>query len=113
MKRLLSLLLVFTLAFFTACDPSLSKPDNNGGSGNSGNNGGNNTELPEVARNGKSGISYQLLVYSFADSNGDGCGDFKGIESKLDYLKSLGVQALWLSPIHKSSSYHGFRRLLQ
>ena len=108
MKRLLSLLLVFTLAFFTACDPSLSKPDNNGGSGNSGNNGGNNTELPEVARNGKSGISYQLLVYSFADSNGDGCGDFKGIESKLDYLKSLGVQALWLSPIHKSSSYHGY-----
>ena len=108
MKRLLSLLLVFTLAFFTACDPSLSKPDNNGGSGNSNNNSGNNTELPEVSRNGKSGISYQLLVYSFADSNGDGCGDFKGIESKLDYLKSMGVQALWLSPIHKSSSYHGY-----
>ncbi len=60
------------------------------------------------ARTGESGISYQLLVYSFADSDGDGCGDFKGIISKLDYLKEMGVQALWLSPIHKATSYHGY-----
>ena len=60
------------------------------------------------ARSGESGITYQLLVYSFADSDGDGCGDFKGIEQRLDYLKNLGVQALWLSPIHKASSYHGY-----
>ena len=60
------------------------------------------------ARSGESGITYQLLVYSFADSDGDGCGDFRGIENKLDYLKDLGVQALWLSPIHKASSYHGY-----
>ena len=57
---------------------------------------------------GESDISYQLLVYSFADSNGDGIGDFKGIEQKLDYFTSLGVGALWLSPIHPSSSYHGY-----
>lgn len=62
--------------------------------------------VPE--RTGESGISYQLLVYSFADSDGDGCGDFNGIRSKLDYLKEMGVQALWLSPIHKASSYHGY-----
>lgn len=62
--------------------------------------------IPE--RTGESGISYQLLVYSFADSDGDGCGDFNGIRSKLDYLKEMGVQALWLSPIHKASSYHGY-----
>lgn len=59
-------------------------------------------------RTGESGITYQLLVYSFADSDGDGCGDFKGIQSKLDYLKDMGVQALWLSPIHPASSYHGY-----
>lgn len=53
-------------------------------------------------------ITYQLLVYSFADSDGDGCGDFKGIVSKLDYLDELGVSALWLSPIHPSASYHGY-----
>lgn len=55
-----------------------------------------------------SGITYQLLVYSFCDSNGDGIGDFAGITSRLDYLKSLGVSALWLSPIHPASSYHGY-----
>lgn len=55
-----------------------------------------------------SGITYQLLVYSFCDSDGDGCGDFAGITSKLDYLKNMGVSALWLSPIHPSSSYHGY-----
>lgn len=55
-----------------------------------------------------SGITYQLLVYSFCDSNGDGIGDFAGITSKLDYLKSLGASALWLSPIHPASSYHGY-----
>ena len=60
------------------------------------------------SRTGESRISYQLLVYSFCDSNGDGIGDFKGIESKLDYLKEMGVQALWLSPIHPATSYHGY-----
>ncbi len=53
-------------------------------------------------------ISYQLLVYSFADSDGDKWGDFKGIEAKLDYLNSLGVSAIWLSPIHPADSYHGY-----
>lgn len=53
-------------------------------------------------------ISYQLLVYSFADGNGDGYGDIPGLISKLDYINSLGVKAIWLSPIHPSSSYHGY-----
>ena len=53
-------------------------------------------------------ITYQLLVYSFADSNGDGIGDFQGIIDKLDYLQSLGISALWLSPIHPAMSYHGY-----
>ena len=63
---------------------------------------------PPVTDNSTSGITYQLLVYSFADSNGDGIGDFNGIASKLDYLKEMGVGALWLSPIHPASSYHGY-----
>lgn len=63
---------------------------------------------PVPVESGDSKISYQLLVYSFADSNGDGIGDFKGIEQKLDYFTSLGVEALWLSPIHKATSYHGY-----
>jgi glycosidase len=53
-------------------------------------------------------ITYQLLVYSFADSDGDGWGDFRGITDKLDYIQSLGASAIWLSPIHPSASYHGY-----
>lgn len=45
---------------------------------------------------------YQIYVRSFSDSNGDGYGDLPGLISKLDYLQSLGVDALWLSPIHPS-----------
>ena len=52
--------------------------------------------------------TYQLLIYTFADSNGDGVGDFKGIQNKLDYLDGLGVKAIWLSPAQKTSSYHGY-----
>ncbi|MBP5317773.1 MAG: alpha-amylase [Bacteroidales bacterium] len=55
-----------------------------------------------------SSATYQLLIYSFADSDGDGIGDFKGIQSKLDYLDALGVTALWLSPAHPTSSYHAY-----
>ncbi len=61
-----------------------------------------------VITGGESDISYQLLVYSFCDSDGDGIGDFNGISSKLDYLKGLGVRAIWLSPIHPATSYHGY-----
>lgn len=56
----------------------------------------------------RGGTIYQILVYSFADSDGDGMGDFNGIRSKLDYIASLGATALWLSPIHPADSYHGY-----
>lgn len=56
----------------------------------------------------RGGMIYQILVYSFADSDGDGMGDFNGIRSKLDYIASLGATALWLSPIHPADSYHGY-----
>ena len=55
-----------------------------------------------------SGITYQLNVYSFADSDGDGWGDIRGITQHLDYLDSIGATALWLSPIHEAMSYHGY-----
>jgi alpha-glucosidase len=47
-------------------------------------------------------VIYQVYVRSFCDSNGDGQGDFAGLISKLDYIASLGVDAIWLSPIHPS-----------
>ena len=56
----------------------------------------------------RASTTYQLLIYSFADSDGDGVGDFRGIQSKLDYLDGLGVTALWLSPAHPTNSYHAY-----
>ncbi len=50
----------------------------------------------------KDAVFYQLHVKSFADSNGDGIGDFPGLTSKLDHLASLGVDCLWLQPMYPS-----------
>lgn len=47
-------------------------------------------------------VAYQIYPKSFLDTNGDGIGDLRGIISKLDYLKELGVDIIWLSPIYKS-----------
>jgi glycosidase len=62
------------------------------------------------------GVYYELFVRSFADSNGDGIGDFRGLVAKLDYLNDgddgtttdLGVTGIWLMPIFPSQSYHGY-----
>ncbi len=61
-------------------------------------------------------VFYEVFVRSFADSNGDGIGDLKGLIAKLDYLNDgnpdsttdLGVDALWLMPVFASPSYHGY-----
>ena len=53
----------------------------------------------------KRAVIYQIYPRSFADSNGDGVGDIPGILTKLDYLKTLGVDAIWLSPVYRSPQY--------
>ena len=50
----------------------------------------------------KEAVFYQIYPRSFKDSNGDGIGDLQGIISKLDYIKKLGIDAIWLSPIYDS-----------
>jgi len=54
------------------------------------------------------GTMYEIFVQSFADSNGDGIGDFNGLTSKLDYLHDLGIEGIWLMPIGPSPSYHKY-----
>jgi glycosidase len=53
-------------------------------------------------------VYYEIFVRSFYDSNGDGIGDLNGVTEKLDYIKSLGVNGIWLMPITDSPSYHGY-----
>lgn len=54
-------------------------------------------------------VMYEIYIRSFADGNNDGIGDFRGLTSKLDYLKnSLGVNTLWLMPFNESTTEHGY-----
>ena len=53
----------------------------------------------------REGVLYQVYVRSFADANGDGHGDLEGVRSKLDYLEWLGVDGVWLTPIHPSPNH--------
>lgn len=55
----------------------------------------------------KEAVVYQIYPRSFQDTNGDGVGDLQGIIQKLDYIKSLGVDAVWLNPIYKSPNDDG------
>lgn len=52
--------------------------------------------------------TYEVFVYSFCDSNGDGIGDLKGVTSKLDYIKELGFTRIWLMPVMPSPTYHKY-----
>lgn len=51
---------------------------------------------------------YEIFVYSYSDSNGDGIGDLNGVTQKLDYIRDMGYTGIWLMPIHPSSSYHKY-----
>jgi alpha-glucosidase len=53
----------------------------------------------------RNAIAYQIYPRSFADSNGDGIGDLRGIIEKLDYLQSIGITALWISPFYPSPNF--------
>ncbi len=127
-KILVYLLSAFLIASFSSCsdddpkeDPVVESSDDS-----TDDDGNNDSEVTEDGDDGtiewtsvvaspetwdgtkRAAITYQALVYSFADSDGDDIGDINGIISKLDYLDEMGVGAIWLSPIHPSSSYHGY-----
>ncbi len=76
----------------------------------------NDGGVVSVANDGNNRVFYHIFVGSFSDSNGDGCGDLRGIINRFDYLNdgdpnsgvSLGIEGIWLSPIFTSPSYHKY-----
>ena len=62
----------------------------------------NNSSSTENKKWWKEAVVYQIYPRSFKDSDGDGVGDLKGILSRLDYLKSLGINTVWLNPVYRS-----------
>lgn len=56
----------------------------------------------------QAGVTYEIFVQSFYDSNGDSIGDFNGVTQKLDYVKELGANAIWFMPIMPSPTYHKY-----
>ena len=115
--RLLCLLLI--AAFLIGCAPQgqtedpVTAPDSSGAAVDSQEAVLTEQALAEIKALGESPDDnyrtwYEIFVYSFCDSNGDGIGDLKGVISKLDYLQELGVSGIWLMPVHPSQSYHKY-----
>ena len=67
-----------------------------------------NKDLEMAAVDDDYRTTYEIFVYSFCDSNGDGIGDINGIRSKLDYIADMGFDQLWLTPVHPSDTYHKY-----
>ena len=67
-----------------------------------------NKNLKSVQSDDAYKTTYEIFVYSFCDSNGDGIGDLNGIINKLDYIADMGFNALWLTPVHPSTTYHKY-----
>ena len=114
--RIVSLLLCVLLLF--GCAPQggnteTTAPVSTGAALESGQAAKTEAALAEIVKLGASPDDnyrtfYEIFVYSFCDSDGDGIGDLKGVISKLDYLQELGINGIWFMPIHPSQSYHKY-----
>jgi oligo-1,6-glucosidase len=93
MKKFLSPFAICVAVTFLSCNYPVNNVQQN-----------NNDSIPDRAW-WKEAVVYQIYPRSFKDNNGDGVGDIKGIISKLDYLKSLGITAVWLNPIYQSPNF--------
>ena len=97
---ILALVLCFT---FVACNPEqdpVVPPSTDDG------NGDDNVELNII--DDKYRNWYEIFVHSFYDTNNDGIGDLNGVTAKLDYVKEMGFNGIWLMPIHPSPTYHKY-----
>ena len=113
MTRFMCLLL--SVLMLVGCAPTGANNDSSAAPGSSGAVLATKTEqaIAEIKQLGESPDDnyrtfYEIFVYSFCDSDGDGIGDLQGVISKLDYLQELGITGIWFMPIHPSTSYHKY-----
>ncbi len=97
-KLKISAILVVLAFLFSACSQNGSKTADDGYK--------YNHELSIIDDNYRT--YYEVFVYSFCDSNGDGIGDLNGLASKLDYISDMGFNGIWLMPIMPSTTYHKY-----
>ena len=109
--RIVSLLLAVMLLFgcSNGINPETTAPVSTGAALESAQAVKTEAALAEIAKLGESPDDnyrtfYEIFVYSFCDSDGDGIGDLPGVISKLDYLQELGINGIWFMPIHPSQS---------
>ena len=116
MKRMTRILcLLLSVLILVGCAPMGANNDSSAAPGSSGAVLATKTEqaITEIKQLGESPDDnyrtfYEIFVYSFCDSDGDGIGDLQGVISKLDYLEELGITGIWFMPIHPSTSYHKY-----
>ncbi|WP_440896755.1 alpha-amylase family glycosyl hydrolase [Amphibacillus sp. Q70] len=108
---LLSMILILGMLLF-ACSPEEDEAATDDEGENEENTAEDESvELVDLEQNidwAQESIFYQVFVRSFYDGDGDGIGDFAGLEEKLPYIQELGANAIWLMPINEAASYHGY-----
>ncbi len=104
-------LFLFILVFLVGCSEPATVPDSRTNSISSDNITGDYRSLVINEQNiqwWNSAVFYEIWPRSFQDSDGDGSGDFNGMSNKLDYLQTLGIKGVWLTPVFEAPSYHGY-----
>ena len=96
MKKYITLIFIFVVLFSCKKQQETKVINNNTES---------NANTPDNRKWWKESIVYQIYPRSFKDTDGDGVGDLKGIIEELDYLKNLGITAVWLNPIYESPNH--------
>lgn len=105
MKRVLAGSMAAVLLFGAGCKDT-AKDDNQKEQANQSKEYAYTQELNVIDDNVRT--YYEVFVYSYCDSDGDGIGDFKGVTQKLDYIADMGFNGIWLMPIMPSPSYHKY-----
>lgn len=107
-KKLLISLVTLILSFVFCLSACSGDTDKQNSANQSGSSSGADNQTDYTLTKDNYDNFYEIFVYSFCDSDGDGIGDLRGVTSKLDYVRQMGYTGIWLMPINPSPSYHKY-----